>query len=92
MIFPHKFRTLNGEVGTDDGLPIPYEYIELERPELYHLANDAEEKDNIFDKHPDQVKRLESIAEEYRAALGDALTKREGIANREPGQVSESDD
>lgn len=88
LVLPHKYRTLNGREGSEDGIPIPYEHNTLNEPELYHLDKDMEEQHNVIADHPDQLKRLEAIAENYRQRLGDAFTERVGLENREPGRVS----
>ena len=85
LVLPHKYRTLNGKEGTDDGLPIPYEHNTLTEAELYHVDVDMQESTNVYKDYPEQVSRLDSIAEEYRARLGDAFTERTGAENREPG-------
>jgi arylsulfatase len=42
--------------------------------ELYNLKDDPGERTNQAEKHPEIVKRLQSLAEEARADLGDSLT------------------
>ena len=49
LYLPHTYRSLNGRVGTDDGLPINYEMNKIEVPELYHLIDDPTESTNIAD-------------------------------------------
>ena len=87
LILPHKYRTLNDNIGTDDGVPIPYEHTTIVDPELYHLDTDMSETQNVYKDHPKQVEKLEAIAESFRVRLGDAATDREGLENREPGVV-----
>lgn len=88
LYFPHRYRTLNGRIGTNDGLPIEYEYVNLTQMELYDLTNDVSETTDVFDEHPDIVAQLQSYAENIRTELGDKLTEREGIANRPVGQIA----
>ncbi len=88
LILPHKYRTLNGREGTDDGLPIEYEYIEMSEAELYHLDSDKEEKHNVFNEHPEIVDRLLKIARAYREDMGDALVDAVGTGLRSPGQLT----
>lgn len=88
LIFPHKYRTLNGKTSSDGKLPIDYEHIELTKPELYHVAKDKEEQFNVYQKYPGMVAVLDSIADIYRLELGDALNQREGTKLRENGAIS----
>lgn len=48
------------------------EKIELS---LYNLATDPGERENVAAAHPDIVKRLQEVADQARADLGDAITK-----------------
>ena len=50
---------------------------------LYDLKADIAEKNNVFDKHPDIVKRLEALAQKAREDLGDG--QREGANQRPAG-------
>jgi len=90
LIFPHKYRTLNREIGTDDGLPISYDYQVLESPKLFHLDIDKEEKFNVYSQNPKQVERLIQIAASYRQNLGDALLDQVGTENRESGRIEDN--
>jgi hypothetical protein len=36
------------------------------QPQLYHLAEDPAERDDVLDKHPDVAKRLEALLNRYR--------------------------
>lgn len=60
------------------------EKIELS---LYNLREDPGERTNLASKHPDIVKRLQSLADEARADLGDSLTKIPGKNVRPAGDV-----
>jgi len=84
---PHTFRTLGGKPGGHGGTPAPYEQRKIEKSELYDLVNDISENTDVSAQHPDIVKRLEAEAENARAELGDALTKRVGAGIREPGRA-----
>jgi arylsulfatase A-like enzyme len=53
--------------------------------ELYHLIEDPTESENLFDEHPDIVKRLTALAEKARADIGD--TKLPGKNRRPVGHV-----
>jgi arylsulfatase A-like enzyme len=86
LYFPHKYRSLNGRVGTDDGLPIPYEQNEMGL-ELYDLHNDISEITDVSDRYPEIVESLQLLAEKARASMGDALTGSVGNETRPVGQL-----
>lgn len=54
---------------------------------LYNLAEDMGETTNVYDRHPDVVRRLEAAADRIRAELGDALRGMEGREKRPSGLV-----
>jgi len=56
--------------------------------ELFDLNNDPGETANVADRHPDIVKRLEALAEQCRADLGDSAEKRLGRNVRPPGRLA----
>jgi arylsulfatase A len=85
LYVPHRYRSLEGRAGRDDGIPIKYNYGMQVGLELYDLQNDISETQNIKDEHPEIVEQLLMLADSCRAELGDALTGVEGRANREPG-------
>ena len=84
---PHTYRTLGGKPGGKNGSPAPYESVKIEKAELYDLEADIQENNDVADKHPDIVKKLEAEAERARAELGDQLTKSTGKGVREPGRI-----
>ncbi|MEM6318396.1 MAG: sulfatase [Bacteroidota bacterium] len=86
LYLPHQYRSLNGRVGTNDGLPIKYEQNQIGQ-ELYDLTNDIEETQNVADQHPKIVEKLLQHAEMARAELGDKLTDRVGKGVRPLGQI-----
>lgn len=87
LYLPHAYRSINGRVGTSDGMPIDYTYDNAMGLELYDLKNDISETKNIADLQDDIVKQLLEHAEIARKELGDALTQREGEENRAVGEV-----
>ncbi|HVM50417.1 MAG TPA: sulfatase [Candidatus Acidoferrum sp.] len=87
---PHTYVTLGGRPGGHGGLPAEYEKRKVEHPELYDLANDISETNDVSAEHSKIVKQLQAEAEKARAELGDALTKRQGKGIREPGRVSQA--
>lgn len=89
LYYPHRYRSLNGRIGTNDGQPIPYDQNDLSEMELYDLFNDVEEAHNVISEHPNVVKRLEAYAEKARADLGDRLRGREGAGVRPVGILEE---
>ena len=74
--------------GGTGGIPAKYETVTLEKPALYRLSTDRAETTDVAAAHPEVVKQLEGFAEKCRAELGDALTKRTGRGNREPGRIA----
>ena len=86
LVFPHTYRTLDGQPGGKDGLPVPYVNRTVEKIELYDLETDLGETKNVADAHPEIVARLQVEAERAREELGDGATKRTGKGVRPPGQ------
>jgi arylsulfatase len=86
LYVPHKYRSLEGQEGRDDGIPIKYNYNMQVGLELYDLENDISETEDVSEKYPDVVARLSSLADSCRIELGDALINVEGRGNREPGR------
>ncbi|MBT6689336.1 MAG: sulfatase [Flavobacteriaceae bacterium] len=87
MYFPHRYRTLNGRKGRNDGIPIKYEYVDLEQKELYDLAKDPSETKNIYEEFPEIAKKIEKLADIKRNEIGDDLTKVKGTENRPVGMI-----
>ena len=87
MYFPHRYRTLNGREGRDDGTPIRYEYVNLKEKELYNLKEDPSETKNVHDKFPEIVKKIELLADLKRREIGDDLTNVIGKENRPIGTI-----
>lgn len=88
MYLPHSYRSLNGRVGTADGLPIKYDYDNMMGSELYDLENDISETTDVADKNPEVMLGLMKIAEAARQELGDKLVEMEGTENRPLGVVT----
>lgn len=88
LVFPHTYRTLTGQPPGRDGLPTRYVQRKLEQAELYNLEVDLGETRDVASVHSEVVKRLELIAEQARADLGDTLTGRTGTGVREPGRIT----
>ncbi|MEZ5038842.1 MAG: sulfatase [Saprospiraceae bacterium] len=90
LYLPHEYRSLNGRIGTNDGLPIDYDQNKVVSPELYDLRNDISETKNVATEHPEVVQSLLEQAEKARAELGDKLTDRVGSGNRPIGVVEKT--
>lgn len=91
LYLPHTFNTLAGRPGGTNGIPAKYQSAQVFAPELYDLKNDIGETTNAAPANPEIIRRLLVFAEEARADLGDALTRRIGSGVREPGRVKESE-
>jgi arylsulfatase len=86
LYFPHRYRSLNGRTGTDDGLPIDYNQNEMQL-ELYDLQNDISETEDVSEQYTEVVSSLQLLAEKARVSMGDALTGRVGNETRPAGQL-----
>jgi arylsulfatase len=86
---PHTYRTLAEHPGGHGGDPAKYESKTIVEPELYELATDIGERQNVAANHPDVVGRLLAVAEDARIELGDSLSKRAGRGVRPPGRVAD---
>jgi arylsulfatase A-like enzyme len=83
--FPHEYRSLDGPGGSG-GMPSRYTQRSIDLA-LFDLVADRSESTDVAAQHPDVVKRLEGLADEARAELGDSATKQKGSGVREPGRV-----
>ncbi len=84
LVFPHTYGSLI--TPGKDGAIGKTEQVKTDLA-LYDLSKDPGEKNDIKDKFPEVVKRLENSAVKARKDLGDALTKTKGANNREPGKI-----
>ena len=82
MYFPHRYRTLSGRPGGTRGIPVDYDYIQLEDTLLYDLESDPGETENMFGRYPEVEKRLFELADSIRHELGDRLTGAQGTGSR----------
>src|SRR5262249_32842783 len=88
LYLPHTYRTLDGEPGGHDGLPVRYVQRKLTQAELYDLDTDIGEQHDVASRYPDVVARLSALAEGAREELGDALRGRKGKGTRAPGRLA----
>jgi arylsulfatase len=84
--FPHEYRSYEGLEPGKDGFPGPTKRRQTGL-ELYNLEIDIGEKNNVADKHPEIVKRLQELADYARKNLGDKLTGHVGEQVRPPGKI-----
>lgn len=87
LYLPHRYRSLEGREGRDDGIPIKYNNNVEIGLELYDLKNDISETADVAATHPDILAQMLVLADSCRAELGDALTDAMGRGNREPGRI-----
>jgi arylsulfatase A-like enzyme len=85
LLFAHTARTMQGQTPGKDGFPGKYRPLTVQRS-LYNLASDPGETQEVSANYPEVVQRLESLAENARADLGDDLTKRPATGARPPGR------
>ncbi|MEX2581035.1 MAG: sulfatase [Verrucomicrobiales bacterium] len=90
LVLPHHYRTLAGAEGGDGGRPVPYESRKSDL-ELYRLADDISETTNLAADYPEELEALLEHAEAARAELGDKLTDRTGVGNRQPGKLTDEE-
>lgn len=85
LVFPHRSRSLTGTPG-QDGTPAGYSQVEVPLA-LYHLRQDVSETKDLQAEFPEQVQRLQRLAEVARQTLGDSLTDRKGNELRDHGSL-----
>lgn len=87
LYLPHTYRSLAGQQGREDGIPIKYDYSTPMGLELYDLQNDIRETTDVSAQHPDILEALLEHAEKARTTLGDKLTDRIGTETRPAGKL-----
>ncbi len=90
LVFPHRYRTLDGRAGGTGGTPVNYSQA-MASYALYDLDNDLGETTDVAAEHPAVVEQLEAVAAAARVDLGDKLTKTAGENRRQPGRLQEGD-
>jgi arylsulfatase A-like enzyme len=84
-VYEHRTRSYLGVAPGTDGYPGPYTFPVVPDA-LYDLESDIGETTDVSARHPEVVARLDALAEDARAALGDRLTGRVGEEVREPAR------
>jgi len=87
LVFAHPSRSYLNQLPGMNGYPGKAPEDVAMPLALYDLRRDPAENYDIKDMHPDIVKKLQALAEEARADLGDDLQKRTGANNRAVGKV-----
>jgi len=81
LSYLHQLPGMNGFPGTTpENVPMPMA--------LYDLRRDPGENYDVKELHPDIMKKLQNLAEDARADLGDDLQKRIGAHNRPVGKIN----
>jgi arylsulfatase A-like enzyme len=86
LVLPHRYRSLQGRQGRDDGMPIAYDTLEAPLS-LFDLEQDPSETTNCIADYPEVAQLLQEEAARWRSALGDSLTKTSGSQRRAAGQL-----
>jgi arylsulfatase A-like enzyme len=83
--FPHKFPSLTGKPGSN-GVPGGITPGSIGNA-LYNLHDDPAESENVLEKHPDIVAKIEKLADAAREDLGDSHRQMTGKNRRPAGRV-----
>jgi arylsulfatase A-like enzyme len=86
LMFPHRYRTLEGKPGGQDGSGASYSHIDCGKM-LFDLEEDPAELRDVLDQFPAEASRLCELADTARQLFGDRLTDASGSAIRGPGRV-----
>jgi arylsulfatase len=81
LVFPHKSRSYKVYPPGNNGFPGKTAIINVPVA-LYNLSVDPGETMDVQQQHPDVVKRMRVLADQYRQKLGDDLTHVEGTERR----------
>ncbi|MBO9619243.1 MAG: sulfatase [Niabella sp.] len=87
LVLPHRGQTYKTYMPGKNGFPGGYAEADVPLA-LYDLAHDPGETLDVQKAHPDVVQNLMTVAEKYRAALGDDLTKTPCAECREPAKIN----
>jgi arylsulfatase A len=86
--FPHDYRTLSRRKGGTGGIPVDYDPAKIELS-LFDLENDIAESNDVKDRHPEVLAKMQKLAGAMREDLGDG--KIVGTGRREPGRLQDGD-
>lgn len=90
MVMPHSYRSIpEGTVMRNDGIPVKYHMLNLEKAALFDLSSDPNETTDVAAANPEIVAQMNQFAEQARADMGDALTESEGSNLRKHGRIEE---
>ncbi|WP_296699051.1 sulfatase [Algoriphagus sp.] len=90
MVLPHKYRSIpEGTLLRNDGIPVKYHMLNLEKAELFDLSSDPNETTDIAENNPEIVAIMNQLADQARADMGDALTESDGTGLRKHGRIDE---
>ena len=89
LVFPHTYRTIpDGTEMRNEGIPVKYVQIKLEKAQLFDLAKDLGETTDLSAKNPEILAQLNGFADQARADMGDSLTGKVGTGNRKAGRIT----
>ena len=83
--FPHRYKRMRPEARGFGGAPGAYDESARTELELYDLDVDPGESRNVAALQPELIVRMQALADQMRARLGDSLTGSRGIENALPG-------
>lgn len=86
LVFPHTSQTYKQYPPGQNGYPAKTGHIEIPKA-LYDLRTDPGETIDVQTQHPDVVKQLEALADQYRKELGDELTNTPCSSCRPPATI-----
>ena len=86
LVFPHTYRSYENVKPGKDGYPGKYARS-MAGLELYDLANDLGERNDIASEFPELVKKLEQLGAKARYTLGDRLKDLIGNEVRQIGRI-----
>lgn len=72
LVFPHTSQTYKNFLPGHDGYPAKTAHVKVPMA-LYDLRTDPGETIDVQSQHPDIVKQLETLSDQYRKKLGDDL-------------------
>jgi len=78
LVFPHRYRTMDGQEPGKDGIPGRFAHREIPLV-LYDLTNDIGETTDVSAEYPDIVQRLQKAADAFIADLGNGDQKGPGV-------------